>query len=432
MDNSHSQVLFRQQAINYQNNHWSGKAMLVSKLPMTPIFIFSLLFFISFVAFIVFGEYSRRINAHGETITFPHPIDIFVPQNGYVTDVFVNVGDVIKQDDSLYQINVDRTSHYGNLSVKKISSIREQIKQTDMILTKLETNKNETINNLNEQIKSYTEITEKTEVILKDIKEGVDFTKKNIEDYDRYKELGLVNKEQQNSQRYTFYQHQGTYQSVYSQHMNNILQITNIKSELLTKSLEFDNQISQNQFQREELMRQLAEAEADGTLLVKSPVNGKVESLSVTTGQMLTNGDSLGQITPLSKDSKLYVVLWLPNDAVPYVTKGDHVNIRYDAFPHEKFGQFAGEIESISFIPASIKELSSYKNSPSNNNGNIVAYYKLIIKLKHEDIEFNNKKMHISSGMKVQATLFLENRPLYEWMLSPFYNVKKSVTGAVE
>jgi membrane fusion protein len=33
-----------------------------------------------------------------------------------------------------------------------------------------------------------------------------------------------------------------------------------------------------------------------------------------------------------------YLVLWVPNEAVPYISVGDRVNIRYEAFPAEKFG----------------------------------------------------------------------------------------------
>jgi membrane fusion protein len=34
--------------------------------------------------------------------------------------------------------------------------------------------------------------------------------------------------------------------------------------------------------------------------------------------------------------------------------------------------------------------------------------------------------------MQAETTLFLEKRPLYQWMLSPYYSLKKSITGPVE
>jgi membrane fusion protein len=37
----------------------------------------------------------------------------------------------------------------------------------------------------------------------------------------------------------------------------------------------------------------------------------------------------------------------------------------------------------------------------------------------------------IASGMQAQLSLFLEKRPLYQWMLSPYYSLKNSITGPV-
>lgn len=54
-------------------------------------------------------------------------------------------------------------------------------------------------------------------------------------------------------------------------------------------------------------------------------------------------------------------MLWVPNDAIPYITAGDKVNVRYDAFPAEKFGQFAGTVSVISKAPASPQEMRTYQ-----------------------------------------------------------------------
>ncbi|MGK6708131.1 hypothetical protein ACKU3K_028155, partial [Klebsiella pneumoniae] len=59
----------------------------------------------------------------------------------------------------------------------------------------------------------------------------------------------------------------------------------------------------------------------------------------------------------------LYLILWIPDMAVPYIKKGDHVRIRYDAFAYEKFGQFNGIIHSISKEGANKQVISSQADS---------------------------------------------------------------------
>ncbi|POC78238.1 colicin V secretion protein CvaA, partial [Vibrio vulnificus] len=85
---------------------------------------------------------------------------------------------------------------------------------------------------------------------------------------------------------------QSLFQNLHSQHIQESLQITNLESDIVTRAADFDNQISQYQFQRNDLQRQLAEADASGALIVNAPSDGRIESLSVTPGQMVNSGDS--------------------------------------------------------------------------------------------------------------------------------------------
>ncbi|CAI2537872.1 Colicin V secretion protein CvaA [Serratia ficaria] len=70
------------------------------------------------------------------------------------------------------------------------------------------------------------------------------------------------------------------------------------------------------------------------------------------------------------------LVLWVPNDAIPYIATGDKVNVRYDAFPAEKFGQFAGKVSVISKAPASPQEMLTYQGAPKAALTAAVPYYK--------------------------------------------------------
>ncbi|EPJ5824868.1 colicin V secretion protein CvaA, partial [Pluralibacter gergoviae] len=108
---------------------------------------------------------------------------------------------------------------------------------------------------------------------------------------------------------------------------------------------------------------------------------------------------------------------------------GDTINIRYDAYPYEKFGQFAGKIVSVSSVPVSPQELSSYSNSPKvQQSGTAEPFYKAIIDIRQDP---RGAALALTTGMKAQATVFMEKRPLYQWMLSPFYDIYNSLTGPI-
>ncbi|WP_038884642.1 HlyD family efflux transporter periplasmic adaptor subunit, partial [Serratia marcescens] len=211
----------------------------------------------------------------------------------------------------------------------------------------------------------------------------------------------------------------------------NALQITALESRIQTQAAEFDNQIYQMELQRYELQKELLNIDAGGAIVIRALADGRVDSLSVTVGQMVNIGDSLLQLLP--QDIEHYaLVLWVPNDAIPYITAGDKVNVRYDAFPAEKFGQFAGTVSVISKAPASPQEMRTYQGAPKAALTAAVPYYKVIVMPEKQAIAYDGKRLSLENGMTAQSTLFLEKRTIYQWMLSPFYDMKHSATGPVD
>jgi membrane fusion protein len=144
-------------------------------------------------------------------------------------------------------------------------------------------------------------------------------------------------------------------------------QMTQFNSEKVTKAADFDNQISGQHNQIGDYKNQLVESDANGNVIINATTDGRVESLSVTSGQMVEKGSSLAQIKPTG-NVEYYLILWLPNNSIPYVKPGDTINIRYDAFPSDKFGQFPGEVISISSVPASRQEMGEYTNVGNGTN----------------------------------------------------------------
>ncbi|MNP41129.1 Colicin V secretion protein CvaA [compost metagenome] len=145
---------------------------------------------------------------------------------------------------------------------------------------------------------------------------------------------------------------------------------------------------------------------------------------------MVDKGSSLVQIKPI-ENVEYFLVAWLPNNSLPYVKPGDIMNIRYDAFPSDKFGQFPGEIVSISSLPASRQEMAEYTNVSTGMNQQELALYKCIVKLKNKSFNYNGKELTLTNGLKAQAIVFLEERPLYMWMFTPLIKISQSVSGPI-
>lgn len=422
--------MFRKEAVKHQRMRWRGRALLLPGLPSWLITGLCTFFLITFLLFIITGTYTRRVNVTGEVTTNLRPITIYSGVQGFVVKKFVNEGQYVKSGEPIYQIDVSRSTRSGVVSDNLRRDTENQLVQIGNIIARIENSKESTLAALKKQKTQYIAALEKSSDIVRRAEEGIKIMKKNMENYRHYQQQGLINRDQLANQTALYYQQQNNLLSLIGQNEQNALQITSLESQIQTQAAEFDNRIYQMELQRYELQKELAGTDASGEILIRALSDGKIDSLSVTVGQMINAGDSLSQIIPAGI-SNYQMVIWVPNDAIPYISAGDSVNLRYEAFPAEKFGQFAGKIGMISRTPASLQEMQTYPGAPKNSQAVSVPWYKVIVRPEKQFIVYDGKTLSLDNGMKAQATLFLEKRKIYQWMLSPFYDMKHSTTGPV-
>jgi len=427
MENNKKSI-FRTDAIDYQRQKWVGKALLLSKIPAVVITGFCFLFVITLALAMIFFDYSRRIDVEGEIITLPHSVNIYSPQQGYIINRFVQAGDKVKKGEALYELDVSRTTSSGNVSNAAIGAVRAQIENLQQVITRLKANKASTLQNLQAQIDEYAAAHKETQKLVTSVREGVRKMNQSLNDYEQHLKKGLITQDQLNYQRAQALSQQSAWQGLNNQSIQESVQLSQLRSDKLTRAADFDNQITQSESQVNDLERQLAEYKASSSIIISSRTDGIVESLSVTPGQMVEASASLAQIKP-TENVRYYLQLWLPDNSVPYVKKGDGINIRYNAFPSDKFGQFPGKIDSISLIPATPQEITSYSSGTQLAKG---SYYKALVSISATEFSDKGKKLQISSGLQAKAIVFLEKKPLYQWAIAPINKIKNSVSGYVD
>ncbi|EFE9644974.1 TPA: HlyD family secretion protein [Escherichia coli] len=422
--------MFRQKAIDNQKVKWCGQALLLPGIPYWAVAGVCIFFITAFLTFIITGSYTRRVNVTGEISTWPRAANVYSSVQGVVVKQYVTVGQIISAGMPIYQIDVSKSTRSGVVSENQRKDINSQLERITQIISRLESNKKATLDMLEKQKVQYTTAFQRSTDILRHAREGIHIMKENMNNYRLYQSKGLINKDQLTNQIALYYQQQNNLLGLSGQNELNALQITALESQIHIQAAEFDNQVYQMELQRYELQKELLNTDASGTIIIRALTDGRIDSLSVTVGQMVNVGDSLLQVIP--RNIKHYsLVLWVPNDAIPYITVGDRVNIRYEAFPAEKFGQFAGKVSAISEAPASPQEMQTYPGAPRTALVNSVPYYKVTVRPEKQVIVYGGKHLSLENGMKAQSTLFLEKRRIYQWMLSPFYDMKQSAMGPV-
>ncbi|EKS7681766.1 HlyD family secretion protein [Salmonella enterica] len=423
--------MFRQEALDNRKMKCRGRAILLPGMPLWLTMLGSIAFITAFLTFVIAGTYSRRVNVSGEVTTWPRAVNIYSGVQGFIVRQFVHEGQSIKKGDPIYQIDVSKSTRSGVVTDNQRRDIENQLVRVDNIISRLAESKKITLNTLEKQRLQYSDAFRLSSDIIRQAAEGIKIMKNNMENYRNYQSKGLITQDQLTNQVALYYQQQNNLLSLSGQNEQNALQITSLESQIQTQAADFDNRIYQMELQRYELQKELVDTDVGGEIIIRALSDGKVDSLSVTVGQMVNAGDSLLQVIPENIEN-YYLIIWVPNDAVPYISAGDKVNIRYEAFPAEKFGQFSATVKTISRTPASTQEMLTYKGAPQNTLGISVPWYKVIVKPEKQIISYDGKSLPLENGMKAESTLFLEKRRIYQWMLSPFYDMKHSATGPID
>lgn len=424
-------MLFRREVSQHLQARHEGQVLLVTGWPLWMTLCATGILMTALVLFLLFGSFTRRVTVSGEVTTWPHTVNLFAPEQGVVSRLLVTTGQVVTPGTPLYRLDTSRVSPDGNLSDTTRALLRGQLQQADEVIAQLLKNKKATLDGLTEQLAQTQQALQTSDAMVASATEGMGVMRRNMENYDRFLKRGLVTADQQNNQRYLYYQQQSVWHSLNSQRLQQNQQLLSIRSDRVTKAADFDSQIAQYRIRREDTARQLAEATAGGLRVITAPSAGRISSLSVTEGQMVNSGDSLVQLVP-AVNPVMRLVLWLPGDSIPFVHPGDPVNIRYAAYPSDKYGQFPGTVDSVSSAPVTPGELATQASAPRQQNGQPAeGWFKAVIRLHPEGMRYQGRMLPLTAGMQAQATLFLENRPLWQWMFTPFSSLKNSLSGPV-
>jgi len=108
--------------------------------------------------------------------------------------------------------------------------------------------------------------------------------------------------------------------------------------------------------------------------------------------------------------------LLVPSRSAGFLVPGQTVALRYEAFPYQRFGSYAGRITEISrtLILPNEAALPLQLLEPA---------YRVAVALDSQSVKAYGKDLPLQAGMLLDADIRLDRRRLYEWLLDPLYSV---------
>lgn len=419
---SDHQQLFRQEAVEARQAPWLGAIVLVRPVSFKVLTILAACVAFLILLYLIFGTYTDRSTVAGQLVPQSGQVKVYVPQVGIVLKKQVEEGQLVKAGDILYQISSERYGADGSGVQASISSQLEQRRlslQEQLIkMRALQVNERTNITNKVSSLQTEMEALEKQTDSQKRLVEiATDAT-------GRYRELlekGYISMQQLQQREVELLGQQQTLQGLERQKASLQQQLTEQKNFLQGLDNTHANQLAEVERQISAVGQELAESEAKRTLLVTAPEDGIATAILAEVGQVVDGSRPLLSIVP--ENVPLQAELYAPSRAIGFIRKGEQVLLRYQPFPYQKFGQYKGEVLSISQTSIPANEISVMIGSVPGINQTGEQFYRIRVKLEKQGVYAYGRDQALQSGMLVEADILQDTRRLYEWVLEPLFTL---------
>jgi len=418
--------LFRPEVREAQSLGWMGRPVVIPGLPFQVSASVSLLVVAFAVLLIVFGHYTRRVRVEGAMMPSTGISRIASPQNGWISKQWVNDGDKVLLGQPLYTIRLDNTTSNGSTEEAVIALLREKREA------------------LRADLGRQGAINQKKKAGLEQVRQSIEAEGRQVDDQialaSEHSELLKAMAEKQKANLKRGFAKDSDYESRLQNVMSQQAQIEQLKrdraeiqtrlqdtlTQLASFDLNADSEISKMKQDIIEVEQRLSESEAKWEITLTAPRDGTVTALIAHAGQTVVSGASLLSVLPAG--DPLAAQLLVPSSAIGFVKEGQRVLLRYDAFPYQKFGQYPGTVSAVSGTTLSADE-TQMSGLARPEAGQREEMYRVTVQPDHPVVQAYGISMTIQPGMRLEASILADSRPLYQWVLDPLYSLGRATSA---
>jgi len=411
--------LFRQEAVDYLITNQYGTIVLTRSL-QHQFWIGVFLFLITgIIAFFIFFETTRKAKCQGYLVPTEGVTRIFSSQAGVVTKKLVREGQYVKTGEALFYLSSEHSStslkapqetvsklllqrrdsfgaelaQLATQSRQRVAAIGERSTrlraEIDRIGTQINLQQNR-ISLAEQAQKRYTELQTRNYISAAQLQE------KEGELLDQRQRLADLMRVQSASQR----------------------DLANAEADM--RDVRFQVERDRAALERNISMTEqdLTENEARREIIIRAPQNGMITAITSEVGQTISTSMALSSLIPA--DSSLEADIYVPSRSVGFINPGMTVHLRYQAYPYQKFGQYVAHVSEIANTALRVDDPSLVGAGFASP---IEPLYRIRLRLDNQAVTAYGKVMPLKSGMLVDASIILEHRYLYEWILDPLFSI---------
>jgi membrane fusion protein len=414
-----STPLFRADALNARQIKCLGDIVLVRPLSFLVLTTMAVGMALLIVSFMMLGSYTKRSTVSGQLVPDVGVLKIYAPQAGIVVAKYVREGQWCKKGGILYLASSERqSSALGDIqaTISRQVELREKSLRDDLTHTRTLQQAEE--NALRKKIDGLQ--AEQANVIhqLEGQRVRIGLADAALNRAAKLLAQGYFSTEMWQQKQADTLDQRNRLQALQRDQISVERELQEQRSDLASLPLRQRTQLAQIERLITSTGQEWTESEGKRRIAVVAPESGVATAVTAEVGQTVDSGKAVVSIVP--DGAVLQAHLFAPSRAIGFVRPGDHVLLRYQAYPYQKFGHAEGVVASVSRTALSASDLAAAPGQASNSGEPL---YRITVMLARQTITAYGKPLSLQAGMLVDADILHEKRKLYEWVLEPLYSL---------
>lgn len=411
--------LFRQEAIDNVSAKQYGSILLANDVGQSALTWFCIAIAIAILSFFYFFTTTKKASAQGVIVAKDGLAKVYPPLSGVISQKLVSDGQTVQKGQTLFIVTSEidgngAQSTQANISLllrDRIRSIESEIDQS----VRLFQERNRTA------AKKRLDLESDVRRLEHQIELQVERLSLSLDVQARYKQLqatSFVSSAQLQEKSADVIDQQQRLSELRGQKSALFREIAT--TEANAREISYESQQSQEALTRSVLAvkQDLVESERRREFTVKAPYSGSIVTITADAGQAISTSTSLATIIP--KNTQIEAELYVPSSSIGLIEPGQTVFLRYQAYPYQKYGQHEAIVRDIAVTALKPEELGLRVESTRRDMDEI---YRVRLAIGQPFVLAHGVKRPLKIGMGLEASVIIDRRPLYQWVLEPLFSI---------
>lgn len=419
MSSSTPPFLFRQQALQHQQQRYYGSILLARPLSFTLLTALFAALALAIVTFFFLAGFTRTETATGVLLPAQGLIRVYAPQAGVLVERKVNDGQQVREGDILFILSGERASlslgdtqsAVGGSLASRIASLKAEQAQQLQLGRQQQAALGKRRADLQLQLSAL-----EAEVVLQQKRHQM--AEAAAQRYADLQKARFASDAQAQDRQAEAIDQLARLRALERNRAALAADLAALDAERLDHPLKMSREAAVLERAIAELEQGVAENEARRLIVVRAPKSGIVTALVGEPGQYIAPNLTLASILP--PGGRLEAELYASSRSVGFIRPGTEVWMRYQAFPYQKFGQQRGVVREVAHGPLAANEIGQpLARDPASTE----PLYRIRVALDSQGVQAYGHRQGLKAGMQLEASLMLEQRSLAEWVIEPIYSV---------